>query len=161
MRWCVSYRADPRARAIADRHYTRQSPGHPQFVPPGRCLVLLARPRKERSALWITSWPFPEYVKHAWPGAWICSLFRNEGVAPSVSLITQAIAATRAYMGKPPEIGMVTFVRPEKVLPKPDPGRCFIEAGFEPCGTTGKGYLAFRLPPERMPPAQLPRGLVI
>lgn len=42
MIWQLSDRADPEARRIADRHYNRQKPGTPQFVPPGRCLVLKA-----------------------------------------------------------------------------------------------------------------------
>jgi len=36
--WQRSYRADPRAARIADRHYNRQRVGAAQFVPPGRCL---------------------------------------------------------------------------------------------------------------------------
>lgn len=40
MIWELSYKADPRAREVADRHYNRQKPGTPQFVPPGRALVL-------------------------------------------------------------------------------------------------------------------------
>jgi hypothetical protein len=59
---------------MADRHYNRQKPGTPQFVPPGRCLVLLAP-----EALWVSSWPFAAYVRHTWPGAWINSCFRREG----------------------------------------------------------------------------------
>ena len=35
MPWSVSHRADPAALRIADRHYNRQKPGTPQFVPPG------------------------------------------------------------------------------------------------------------------------------
>lgn len=42
MIWSLSDRFDPRARGLADRHYNRQKPGTPQFVPPGRCLVLYA-----------------------------------------------------------------------------------------------------------------------
>lgn len=56
MNWTISHRFDPLAVAIADRHYNRQKPGTPQFVPPGRCLVLLGG-----EALWVTSWPFAEY----------------------------------------------------------------------------------------------------
>ena len=41
MNWRLSHRADPEARVLADRHYNRQKPGTPQFVPPGRCLVLV------------------------------------------------------------------------------------------------------------------------
>ena len=61
--WILSHRANPVAREIADRHYNRQKIGAPQFVPPGRCVVLRAH-----RALWVTSWPFREYVKHAWGG---------------------------------------------------------------------------------------------
>ena len=92
MNWVLSNRADPAAVLLADRHYNRQKPGTSQFVPPGRCVVLLS---DDARAVWVTSWPFAEYVKHAWAGAWVNSLFRNEGDYLSSDLITQAIAATR------------------------------------------------------------------
>jgi len=63
MIWRLSHRADQEARQIADRHYSRQKPGTPQFVPPGRCLVLVCD-----GAYWVTSWPFAEFTKHAWGG---------------------------------------------------------------------------------------------
>lgn len=72
--WQLSHRADPHAVVIADRHYNRQKPGTPQFVPPGRCLVLT-----QPQAVWVTSWPLAQYTKHAWAGAWINSCFRREG----------------------------------------------------------------------------------
>ena len=37
--WHMSHRADPAAKRLADRHYNRQKPNSPQFVPPGSCLV--------------------------------------------------------------------------------------------------------------------------
>lgn len=100
MRWSLSWRADPVARRIADEHYNRQSVGADQFVPPGRCVVLVI----PEQALWITSWPFPEYVKHAWPGAWVCSAFRNQrpDLHLSSDLITEALMATRFYWSPPP-----------------------------------------------------------
>ena len=66
MRWVKSYRADPLARVIADRHYNRQRVGSKQFVPPGSCCVLLER---EQKAFWVTSAPKAEYVQHDWAGA--------------------------------------------------------------------------------------------
>lgn len=90
MTWHISNRADPRAAALADRHYSRQTIGARQFVPPGRCFVLV-----QDSAYWVTSWPFAQFVRHAWAGAWICSAFRNEGVGLSSELIREAVAATR------------------------------------------------------------------
>src|SRR6516162_623258 len=103
--WRLSHRADPAALPLADRHYNRQKPGTPQFVPPGRCLVLRAE-----TALWVTSWPFPEFVKHAWPGAWINSTFRRESGPLASQMITEAVAATRWYWPNVPPQGMVTFI---------------------------------------------------
>jgi len=97
--WHLSWRADPRALPLADRHYNRQKIGAPQFVPPGACLVLLTA---DADALWVTSAPIAEYVQHAWAGAWVCSLFRNEGPVLSSELIREAVAATRARLADPP-----------------------------------------------------------
>jgi hypothetical protein len=148
--WSLSHRADPFARKIADRHYNRQKIGTPQFVPPGRCMVLTADTDQGR-ALWVTSWPFAEYVKHQWPGAWICSAFRNESELKSSKLIKSAVAATLHYFGKAPELGMITFVDTSKTRPKADPGHCYIIAGFRPCGMTKGGLVALQLTPDKMP----------
>lgn len=157
--WQKSHRADPRAREIADRHYNRQKVGSPQFVPPGRCLVLYAP-----GALWVTSFPFAEYVKHRWAGAWMCSAFRREThPMQSSDMIRFAVAHTRAVFGDPPPFGMVTFVNAGKVRHKRDPGRCFLRAGFANVGETRKGLLAFQLVPDAMPPppaARRPRRSV-
>ena len=145
MLWTKSHRADPDVRPMADRHYNRQKVGSPQFAPPGRCLVL-----KRPDAFWITSWPFAEYVKHAWAGAWVCSAFRNEGDVLSSVLIRAAVAATRAVWA-PPDLGMITFVNAKKVRHKRDPGRCYLRAGFRHVGETKVGLLAFQLLPGEMP----------
>lgn len=144
--WTKSHRFDPEARTIADRHYNRQKPGTPQFVPPGRCLVL-----KTAHAVWVTSWPFAEYVRHAWAGAWVNSCFRREGGEHVASdMIVAAVAATRAHWPEVPDLGMVTFVDPRKVRHKRDPGRCYLRAGFRLVGETKGGLLAFQLLPEDM-----------
>lgn len=158
MNWIESHRADRRALPIADRHYNRQKPGTDQFVPPGRCVVLLTR---ELDALWVSSWPFAEYVKHAWPGAWICSCFRKEGGGTASEMIRDAIAATRYYWPVPKE-GMVTFINRDEVKPimrrgKPHWGYTYEKAGFELVGETKKDrLLAFLLLPENFPAAQRP-----
>jgi hypothetical protein len=151
--WQLAHRFDPFACAIADRHYNRRKVGSPQFVPPGRCMVLTALTDTGR-ALWITSWPFAEYVKHAWGGAWVCSAFRNEGAGRSSDLIKQAVAATRMFYGEPPENGMITFVDRAKTRPKADPGHCFIIAGFRPVQDTKGGLAALQMLPAKMPPPQ-------
>ena len=146
--WCLSWRGDARARRLADRHYSRQHRGAAQFVPPGRCLVLLTPCAR---ALWVTSWPYAAYVKHAWAGAWVCTLFRNEGAGLSSALISAAVAATRA-LWEPPPLGIVTFIDPGKVRHKRDPGRCFLRAGWERVGETRGGLLVLQLRPAAMPP---------
>lgn len=153
MPWRLSWKADPVARVIADRHYNRHKVGAIQFVPPGRCVVLVI----PEVAFWITSWPFARFVKHAWAGAWVCSAFRNErpDLYLSSELIVSAIAATRAVWADPPELGMVTFVDPGKTRRKRDPGRCYRRAGFAEVGRTKDlGLVALQLLPDAMPAAE-------
>jgi hypothetical protein len=75
MLWTRSQRFDKDCLPLADRHYNRQKPGSPQFVPPGRCVVLKApggRPRpapRRRNA-------------HA---AMVRMRFAGEAMLPSVS----------------------------------------------------------------------------
>jgi hypothetical protein len=154
MLWRISNRADPVACRIADRHYNRQNIGSPQFVPPGRCLVLLS---EESTALWVTSWPYAQYVKHRWPGAWVNSCFRREGGPRASDLIRDAVAATRWVYGDPPELGMVTFIDRDKIRPRRSGyGKCYLAAGFEPDGETAGGLLAFRMKPASMPAPKEP-----
>lgn len=157
MRWTRSHRADTRALPLADRHYNRQKIGSPQFVPPGSCLVLLT---EGSGALWVSSAPYAQYVRHAWAGAWVNSLFRNESEEPSSELILEAVAATRAHYGEPPSLGMVTFVDPRKVagfFVRTKEGRelrwgySYWKAGFKFCGWTKGGLYALQLLPAEMP----------
>lgn len=148
MRWHLSHHADPRACDLADRHYSRKTHGAPQMMPPGRKLVMLTA---DADAVWGSSWPFAEYVKHDWAGAWMCTIFRNESSHLSSELIREAIAATREYWGDPPALGMITFVNAAKVRRKRDPGRCFLRAGFVNVGFNKGGQVALQLRPEDMP----------
>lgn len=159
MIWHLSWRADPFARDIADRHYNRQTPGAAQFAPTGSCVVFKALTSTGR-AFWVTSAPFAEYVKHEWAGAWICSAFRNEKAGKAHQMVLEAVAATRAFYGEPPALGMVTFVDETKVQPFITPkgrkiyGQCFRQAGFKEVGRTkDRDLLALQLLPRDMPPA--------
>ena len=150
MPWHLSNRADPRGARLADRHYSRKTPGAAQFTPPGRCVVFLT---SAGNALRVSSWPYPQYVKHAWRGAWLCSLFRNESDVLSSTLITQAVTCTRWQWGDPPALGMVTFVDTTQIRHKRDPGRCFRKAGWQQVGLTKGGLVVLQLLPCDMPPA--------
>jgi hypothetical protein len=154
LNWHISHRADPLALLVADRHYNRQKPGTPQFVPPGRCLVLQAE-----GAVWVTSYPFAEYVKHQWAGAWVNSCFRNErpDLYLSSDLIRQAVAITLTKWAVP-VLGMVSFIDPKKVRHKRDFGRCYRKAGFRHVGETKGGLIAMQLLPEDMPQPEFAIG---
>jgi len=122
-------------------------------VPTGSCCVFLSDCGR---AYWVTSFPKAEFVKHAWAGAWICSAFRSEGAGVASELILQAVAATRAYYGDPPTLGMVTFVDTEAVRPTRVRGRdvwgwSYRKAGFVEVGATKGGLLALQLLPGAMP----------
>lgn len=158
MIWAMSNRADPRAVALADRHYSRQKIGSPQFVPPGRCLVLYAE-TDTGCAIWATSWPFAQYVKHAWAGAWVCSMFRNEGAALASELIRQAVAATRAFFGVPPALGIITFVLPSAIRSS-NPGSCYRHAGWKRAGAAKDGKPCFQQLPHEMPAPEAPLGMM-
>jgi hypothetical protein len=83
-------------------------------------------------------------------------------------MIRQAIAATRAYYGDPPALGMVTFVDEEKVRPAaaylkrdfvgpiPIYGQVYRQAGFREVGRTKGGLLALQMLPEDMPAPEPP-----
>lgn len=153
MTWCESFRADPRGARVADGHYNRQKVGAKQFVPPGSCVVLLT---PAADALWVTSWPRAEYVKHRWAGAWVNSTFRRVGssrqrhaAGRASEMIRAAIAATRWYWPTPPALGIITFVDP------PKRGLC---DGSKCDGMTLAGLLAFRMRPEDMPDPAAPIG---
>jgi hypothetical protein len=154
VKWTLSHRADVDVLPMADRHYNRQKVGSPQFVPPGRCVVL-----KQDAAVWVTSWPFPEYVRHAWPGAWINSMFRSEGAGVASELIRAAVAATRGEWSAVPSLGIVTFIDPNEVTPRKVRGRStwghsYFEAGFVHVGYTKAGLWVFQMTPDRMPEAE-------
>lgn len=151
MIWQRSHRADPDCLPIADRHYNRQKPGTPQFVPPGRCLVL-----KTEGAVWVTSWPYAQYVKHAWAGAWVNSMFRKECEGVASEYIRDAIAATRAEWPDVPDRGLVSFIDPNEVRARKIRGRLaiaesYFAAGFMHVGYTKAGLWVMQMLPDAMP----------
>jgi hypothetical protein len=159
--WWLSHRADRRILPLADRHYNRQKPGTPQFVPPGQCLVLRT---KKNDAVWVSSWPFSEYTKHEWAGAWVNTTFRNESSIISSKLITEALAVTRFYWN-PPTMGMVSFVDSQEVSGiirrgKPVYGYCYLKAGWSHVGFTKGGLWVWQITPSEIPLPKRPCGPV-
>jgi hypothetical protein len=151
--WQKSHRFDLPARLLADRHYNRQKPGSPQFMPPGSCRVLVAGNGK---AVFGLSFPKAEFVKHAWAGAWVVSIFRNEQAGPLASdMIRDAMAIMQTEYDVP-ALGCITFVDPRKVPGVMERGErikgfCFKRAGFRAVGETKKGLIAWQMLPGAMP----------
>ena len=147
MRWIRVTATDPYARALADRHYPRQNKGAKFFTPPGAKVVLRTECAR---AYWVSLFQLPEFTDHSWPGAWLCSAFRNESEHRSSDLILEALAATVAEWGPVPSEGMITFVDAEATSRRRSrrnpPGHCFRKAGFVDAGErTTRGLHVLRL----------------
>ncbi len=154
MHWYRTHRADPRARRLADRHYSRKTPHALQFAPPGRNLTLITA---QADAVWVSSWPLPSLARHRYLSpsgdAWLCTLFRSEAPILSSALIREAVAATRFVWGDPPADGLIAFVDARKVR-RPNPGYCFKQAGFVSAGRTKSGLIVLQLAKAEMPDAK-------
>lgn len=139
MYWEIIDKGDRRALALADRHYTRQTPGSNQFCRPGRNLVLLGADSK---ALWVT---WSGIRDDGWR-AWECTMFRNEGGYISSHLVMLALGITAREWGEPPPDGMITYVG------KHLKGGCFHAAGFAKAGKSKSGKVCLQLRADRFPP---------
>jgi hypothetical protein len=122
--WRFTIETDPVANELADRHYSRQTPGCGQVGPPGSRIVLVAR---RGLAVWLTHYPRPDLAKDELD-AYRCSIFRNEGAGLSSLLILEAMQITEERWGPAPD-GWVTWINTRKVA-SPNPGYCFKQAGW-------------------------------
>ena len=123
--WRRATKFDARGAALADRHYSRRTIGSPQFMPPGRTLVLIT---PEGNAVWGTHWP-DAALTHDGLDCWRCSIFRNEGPLLSSTLILEAMQRTADTWPGRPRDGWLTFVARNKVR-STNPGYCFLMAGW-------------------------------
>jgi len=130
----VTHKFDRDGARLADGHYSRRTPGSPQFMPPGETLVLVT---KDRDAVWGWWRPHPRSGLKAMNGldGWTCSIFRNTGAHLSSRLILDAEielleAERRGDTAGPcgPD-GLLTYVWPRKIH-SDNPGWCFQIAGW-------------------------------
>lgn len=144
--WRQVTRCDPRARALADRHYSRQTPGAQEFMPNGRTLVMLTA---DGQAVWGAI----ENLDPAGYSRWRVSIFRREGGELASVLIAEATVRTYRYWwrryGALPPGPLTTEVDPGKTRKKRDPGRCFRRAGWTTDGVLRRGLVVLRAPSER------------
>lgn len=118
------------ARELYDSHYSRHHYADGRkpklFVGPGQKMVLLT-PCARAVFVWrkFISGDGQQGVNNA--------IFRNDGAGLSSYLIREAMAL--AWERWPGE-RLYTYIDSRKVRHKRDPGRCYLKAGWRPCGIT-------------------------
>lgn len=145
--WNITDKGDQDVRLLADRHYSRQTPGSPQYCRNGQNLVFIT---DQADAGWVTFRPTPGEAKRQDNlDAWECALFRNEGPVKSSLLIREAVMLSIALWGPLPPDGFITYVKAEAVrtgAPGGVPGYCYRRAGWRHVGESADGKPMFRAP---------------
>lgn len=142
--WLPSHKADPRAVALHARHYSARTyaDGRPrrQCMPPGETMVLLTQDCRA-----VFGWQRTRVERLDHQDGVCCTLFRNEGPVLSSLLIAEACDLAWARW---PGQRLFTYVAPARVR-SPNPGYCFLRAGWRKAGHSKSGLLLV----ERLPPA--------
>lgn len=132
--WTISHDMNPIAQRLADRHYSRKTPGSRKgFVGPGEKLVLLS---SDGRALFVWLRSDPKLRADGIDGI-NCTIFRNEGPVLSSKLIIEAEKFARERW---PGLKLFTYVSKTKVKSK-NPGWCFMKAGWKLVGENKSGKL--------------------
>ena len=124
--------------SLADRHYTRRTPGSKQCTRPGVNLCLITEDGKAGFVFWR---PIPQIGRMDNLEAWECTLFRNEGRRLSSALIREAVDVLWRRWGWPPRDGLITAIGAEATRKRRSksnkPGHCFVMAGWSPLPERG------------------------
>lgn len=150
MNWLITDKGDPLARAFVDGeltngipHYSRQTPGAPQFTRNGQNLVFVTR---DYRAVWATFRPTPgKAVRPDKRDAWECTIFRNEGPILSSRLVREAVLLSIALWGPLPSESLIIFIRPDKIR-SALPGYCYRRAGWVSTTPSSDGKPCLRAP---------------
>jgi hypothetical protein len=135
--WVQVRDGNPTAMNLFLRHYTaRKHRKRYQFVGPGEKMVLLT-PDARGLFVWR------KFIDDAVPKQTgvNCAVFRNEGDSQSSGLIRSAVDFAWARW---PGERLYTYVDPNRVK-GPNPGYCFIAAGWRVCGKTLGGLRILEL----------------
>lgn len=114
---------DPEMSMLADRHYSRKTPGARQFMGNGRKIVI-----RNASGSILFGWMWPDAEKRLdHLDGFQCTIFRNESDRVSSEIILECEriivslwGSNRAY----------TYVDPQKIK-SVNPGCCFKKAGWK------------------------------
>lgn len=121
---------DAESVQLADKHYSRQKPGTNQFMPPGKTMIL-------RSAAGdvVFGWLWQKKRDDGQAG-YNCSIFRNESERLSSEIILEAERKVIAEWGA--NRGF-TYIDPESISNKRNPGYCFKVVGWQFVKKTASG----------------------
>jgi hypothetical protein len=125
------YRVDKfseRAAELADGHYSRQTIGSNQVLPPGETLLLLTPDTESVWGVCHNMEPASDAKR------WRVSIFHREGGLQASALIEEATSMTLDYWPRKygwPAVPLTTEVDADLTKRKRDPGRCFRRAGWE------------------------------
>jgi len=131
---------DPEMAMLADRHYSRRTPGARQFCYSGRKLVLR---NTEGTVLFVWMWP-DDTMRMDGQTGYNCAIFRNESERRSSEIILEAEQHAIAKWGLD---RFYTYIDPRKVQSR-NPGYCFKVVDYRYLRTTpsGKHLLTKELP---------------
>lgn len=143
MKWVETTKADPRPRILADRHYTRQRPGHPMWTRPGYNQILYFEQKSGRAAAFC-------WFRPKWESGIVgterkdklrcieCALFRNETRFRSSDLIEAAVDKVLGWehaLDVDWPDGLVSAVSSAATAAgraaDHEPGWCFLRAGWQ------------------------------
>jgi hypothetical protein len=114
---------DPEMAMLADRHYSRRTPGARQFLNNGRKLVI-----RDASGLVLFGWIWAkEGMRFDNQEGYNCAIFRNESARRSSDIILEC---ERLAIDKWGPARMFTYVNPAKIASR-NPGYCFKMAGWK------------------------------
>lgn len=144
LRWTPTHKGDVRCRLLADRHYSRQRPGHPMWTRPGYNYVLYLE-HEGKGAVWCWWRPKWEAGVGRFDGlqALECTIFRNETSHRSSELVCEAVSALylpeaeqALSIKEPSQLLLITGVSSPKTAKGRSrnslPGACFRHAGWAP-----------------------------
>ena len=138
--WYSVHDGDPRVRGLLNRHYSaihyRDGRRPLKSLGPGEYLLLMTPDSRA-----VFGWVRNTVERYDGQVGVYCSLFRNEGPVLSSDLIREACAlAWERWPGQ----RLFTYVDATKVK-SPNPGYCFLRAGWSRAGTSKSGKVLMEL----------------
>lgn len=166
MRWTLAHKFHSRCVALADRHYSRQKLGTPQFCRPGYNLTLYARDQRGGEA--VFNWWRPRWDVGRKDGlrAIECTIFRNETEWLSSELVVEAAAAVQCWERMEDGVALITSVNSVATRRRRSrrhlPGHCFRVAGWVDLEhSVGRADVWLLCPPNALPSAQAAGGMQV